>query len=407
MVMMDLLADLRVVAVEQYGAGPWASLQLAELGADVIKIEDPATGGDVGRYVPPHQQGQDSLFFETFNRDKRSVALDLRSDAGREVFADLVRVSDAILANVRADVAEALGLAYEHLREVNETIVCCRLSAFGHDPDDAAKPGYDYVVQGMAGWMSLTGEPDGPPQRTGLSLVDWSTGLAAAMAILAGVHGARRDGRGGDVDVSLYDTALSLLTYQATWFLTRGDVPERLAHSAHPSLVPFQLFETQDGWIVVACAKERFWQRLTGVLGDDRLAADERFATFAARAAHRDELVDRLRHAFLGRSSAAWLAVLSDAGVPCGPVHDVPAALDPELLERRGMLVTTQHPRFGAVRELAGPVRTPSRRTEHRRGPKLGEHRDEILIADLGYGQDKIDRLARAGAFGVQAGGGG
>jgi crotonobetainyl-CoA:carnitine CoA-transferase CaiB-like acyl-CoA transferase len=238
---MRPLEDVRILAVEQYGAGPLGSLHLADLGAEVIKIEDPGSGGDVGRYVPPFQEGEDSLFFETFNRNKKSLSLDIRTPAGRGVFEDLVRKSDAVYSNLRGDVPAKLKLRYEDLKRLNPAVVCVSVSGFGMTGPRAGEPGYDYILQALTGWMLLTGEPDGPPTKSGLSLVDYFGGMAAATALLAGLHAARRDGVGTDCDLSLYDVAVSLLTYPATWHLTRQWEPVRRSRSAHPSLVPFQL----------------------------------------------------------------------------------------------------------------------------------------------------------------------
>src|SRR3954470_22368253 len=268
------LADVKVLAIEQFGAGPWATLQLADLGADVIKVEDPAAGGDVGRYVPPFQEGEDSLFFETFNRNKRSIALDLRHERGGEVLLDLAAAVDVVFSNLRGDQPRRLGLMYDQLAERNPQIVCCSLSGFGMTGPRAAEGGYDYMMQGLAGWQSLTGEPEGPPTKSGLSLVDLSGGYASAIAVLAGLWRARRDGVGCDCDVSLLDTALHELVYVGTWAASRGYVPPRRHNSAHPSVVPFQNFETADGWIVVAGPKQKFWERLCEVLGRPDLAED-------------------------------------------------------------------------------------------------------------------------------------
>ena len=253
------LSGVRVLAFEQFGAGPWGTLQLVDLGADVIKVEDPVVGGDVSRYVPPFQAGEDSLFFETFNRGKRSVSLDLRRPEGREVLHDLVAEVDAVFCNLRGELPARLGLTYDALREFNAAIVCCSLSGFGMSGPRASQPAYDHVIQGMAGWMTLTGEPSGPPTKTGLSLVDWSGGYVAALALIGGLWRARSEGVGCQCDISLFETALALLTYTATWTLSTDYRPERLPHSAHPSIVPFQVFATRDGWITVACAKEKFW----------------------------------------------------------------------------------------------------------------------------------------------------
>ena len=224
---MRPLEDVRIIALEQYGAGPFGTVHLADLGADVIKIEEPRGGGDIGRYVPPFQKGEDSLFFEAFNRNKTSIDLDLTADAGRQVFEDLVRVSDVVYSNLRGDVPEKIGITYDDLKHLNRAIVCCSLSGFGMTGPRRSEPAYDYVLQGMAGWMEITGEPDGPPTKSGLSLVDYSGGLVAAIAVLAGVHAARRDGVGCDCDVSLFDTALAMLTYPAIWALNGNFTPSR------------------------------------------------------------------------------------------------------------------------------------------------------------------------------------
>ena len=295
---MKPLEDLRIIALEQYGAGPFGTLHLADLGADVIKIEDPRSGGDVGRYVPPFQMGEDSLFFETFNRNKRSISLDLENPAGREVFEDLTRRSDAVYSNFRGDVPKKLKIQYADLSHLNPAIVCVSLSGFGNSGPLSDKPGYDYMLQALAGWMSLTGEPEGPPTKSGLSLVDFTGGYVAAIALLSAVHAARRDGKGMDCDLSLYDVALTLLNYPATWYMTGGWEPRRTERSAHPSLVPFQLFKGSDTWFVVGCAKEKFWNRLIKVIGQPELAEDLRFIDFAARSEHASEVVSILDEVF-------------------------------------------------------------------------------------------------------------
>jgi crotonobetainyl-CoA:carnitine CoA-transferase CaiB-like acyl-CoA transferase len=395
------LADVRVVAVEQYGAGPFGTVHLAELGADVIKIEDVRTGGDVARAVPPFQQGDDSLFFETFNHDKRSVALDLANDAGRAVFHDLVRASDAVYSNLRGDVPEKLGLRYADLAHVNLRIVCVSLSGFGMTGPRRAEPAYDYILQGMAGWQALTGDPDAPPAKSGLSLVDYSGGLVAALALLAGVHAARRDGVGCDCDTSLFDTAMNMLTYVAAWTMAPGSTyePERLAYSAHPSIVPFQNFRTADGWIVIVCAKEKFWQRLVDVLGIAHVRDDPRFAGFAARRANRAHVVATLQNALATRATADWIAALTAAGVPCGPINDVRAALADPQTAARSLVTEIEHPAYGTASWIASPVRVGEPPSEHRRAPHLGEHTHAVL-RELGYDDARIARLRSQGAFG-------
>lgn len=399
---MKPLEDVRIIAIEQYGAGPWGSVHLADLGADVIKIENPETGGDVSRHVPPYQEDGESLFFETFNRNKRSIDLDITTPAGRTVLEDLVRVSDAVFSNLRGDVPAKLRIRYEDLSAINPRIVCCSLSAYGMTGPRSAEPGYDYIIQGLAGWMDLTGEPDGPPTKSGLSLIDYSGGFVAALATMVGIHAARRDGVGMDCDVSLFDTALSLLSYPATWHLTRGFTPVRTSRSAHPSLVPFQNFPTSDGWIVVACAKEKFWRKLTEVIGRPELAFDRRFEDFASRYEHGDELLAILEEVFLTRDTAHWLEALAAADVPSGPVNSVAAALAGPQVTARGMIVETDHPRFGTVRQVASPVRTGPPRSMHRRGPRRHEDAGYVLHELLGYPPGGITELRRAGAFGAE-----
>jgi crotonobetainyl-CoA:carnitine CoA-transferase CaiB-like acyl-CoA transferase len=390
---MKPLADLRIIAIEQYGAGPFGSVHLADLGAEVIKIEEPASGGDVGRYVPPHQHGEDSLFFEVFNRNKRSVSLDLSTPAGREVFEDLVRVSDVVYSNLRGDVPAKIGITYDNLKDINPQIVCCALTGFGMTGPRSNEPGYDYILQGIAGWMDITGEPSGPPTKSGLSLVDYSGGLVAAISILAGVHAARRDGVGMDCDVSLFDTAISMLTYPAIWNLNGDFEPSRTHHSAHPSLVPFQAFQAGDGWIVVACPKEKFWQRLAAAVGRPELATDESFATFTRRRQNAGELLPILDEIFASESVEHWLELLRAAGVPCGPVNSVSQALADDHTVARGMVVETEHPHFGTVRQVRSPVRVGPEVTDYRRAPQRNEDEGYVFSELLGYDAERIERL--------------
>jgi crotonobetainyl-CoA:carnitine CoA-transferase CaiB-like acyl-CoA transferase len=394
------LANLRVLSLEQFGAGPFATMQLADLGADVIKIEDPAVGGDVGRAVPPYQENGSSLFFESFNRNKRSIALDLRHQAGRAVFEDLARESDAVFSNLRGDGPAKLGLRYEDLKHVNERIVCVSLSGFGTTGPRAAEGAYDATVQGLAGWMAVTGGPTEPPTKSGLSLVDFSAGYLATVAILGGVWQARRDGVGCDADLSLFETALGLLTYMATWSASRGWESRRMQNSSHQTLVPFQAFEAADGWLVVACPKETLWRALCDVLEETALADDERFAGLAARNANRDVLLPRLEAAFARRPVAEWIEQLTARGVPCAPVNGVAEALaDPQTLAREAV-VAYDHPVLGDVRTVASPLRLSTSESPLERGPFLGEHTTPILVDVCGYSEQQIEELAKLGVFG-------
>jgi crotonobetainyl-CoA:carnitine CoA-transferase CaiB-like acyl-CoA transferase len=398
---MKPLEDVRIIAVEQYGAGPFGSVHLADLGAEVIKIEDPRMGGDVGRYVPPYGSGEDSLFFETFNRNKRSLSLDLSTPGGREVFEELVKVSDVVYSNLRGDVPAKIGITYDDLKHLNPAIVCCSLTGFGMTGPRRKEPGYDYVLQGLAGWMDLTGEPDGPPTKSGLSLVDYSGGFVAAISLLAGLHAARRDGVGMDCDVSLYDTAVTMLTYPATWHLNAGFTPVRTRHSAHPSLVPFQAFQAKDGWLVVGCAKEKFWARLAEVVGHPEWAApDSPYATFAGRREHGEELLAQLEAIFAVRTVDEWLSVLYPAAIPCGPINDVAGALREEHTIARNLVVTTEHPTFGTVEQLASPVRVGSEPPTYRRAPLRNEDFDLVVREIAGLDDARVTELSAQGAFG-------
>lgn len=394
------LGDVRVLAVEQYGAGPFGSMLLADLGATVIKIEDPRSGGDVGRYVPPFQTGEDSLFFEALNRNKRSVSLDLRAASGREAFRRLAANVDAVYCNLRGDVPDRLGLTYEYLGAVNPSIVCCSLSAFGTVGQRRSEPGYDYLLQGLAGWMSITGEPEGPPTKSGLSLVDFSASYVAALALLAGVHAARRDGIGLDCDLALFDVAIGMLNYLGTWHLTGGHEPRRMANSAHPSLTPFQSFEAADGWVVIACAKEKFWNRLPEALGVPDLASDPRFASFADRSEHAEALTQILSDKIRAEPVATLLERLQGAGVPCAPILTVPEALAQEEVVEREMMVSYPHVVHGEVRAIGSPVKVGTDRVRPRPAPQRGEG-TAALLRSLGSLSDaEIADLAGRGAFG-------
>jgi crotonobetainyl-CoA:carnitine CoA-transferase CaiB-like acyl-CoA transferase len=396
------LVGLRIVAVEQYGAAPFGSLYLADLGAEVIKVEDPGTGGDVSRYIPPGQSGEESLFFEAFNRGKRSIALDLKSPAGRAVFERLVASADAVFSNLRGDQPARLRITFEHLCDVNPRIVCVALTGYGQSGPTATLPGYDALIQAEAGWAALTGDPDGPPTKSGLSLADYIAGLTAAVGMLAGVLESRATGRGRDLDTNLYDSALAMLSYPATWYLSSGFRTTRLPLSAHPSVIPFQFFRTSDGHVALACPKEKFFVALVAAMGIPDVAEDPRYSTFDARRGHRTELLDILESRFVQRTTAEWLALLRGV-VPIAPVRSLEEALDVDELEGRGMLASFDHPEFGTVRSVGLPISVGGYRPEYRRGPRLGEDTRDIL-ADLGYTDDEVARLARDGAFGAPGG---
>ncbi|KXU96173.1 CoA-transferase [Caballeronia megalochromosomata] len=390
------LSGVRIVAIEQYGAGPFATQHLADLGAEVIKIENFREGGDVGRNVGPYFFGEgDSHFFEAFNRNKCSLTLDLKKPEGREVLLDLVKTSDAVFNNLRGDLPVKLGLTYDQLKDANPAIVCAHLSAYGRTGSRASWPGYDYLMQAEAGYLSVTGEPDAPPARFGLSIIDLMTGTTAAMALLAGLVQARTTGIGRDMDTSLFDVALHNLAYVGTWYLNGGTVTGRDRRSAHPSLTPSQLYKTKDGWIFLMCNKEKFWGVLAEILDKPSWITDERFCNFKARLANRDLVEQELDTALSRATTAEWLERLGGR-VPAAPVYDVKQALDnPFVAERQGV-TEAEHPRFGKVRNVAAPVRV-NETLSARAAPELGQD-NARLFAELGYDAGRIAHLRESGA---------
>jgi crotonobetainyl-CoA:carnitine CoA-transferase CaiB-like acyl-CoA transferase len=371
------LAGTRILAVEQYGAGPFGSLHLADLGAEVIKIEAPG-GGDVSRTTGPHLLGEhDSLFFQTFNRNKSSVVLDLKSEAGRADFHRLAAGADAVLNNLRGDQPAKLGLTHAALAPVNPRIVCAHLSAYGRDNERASWPGYDYLMQAETGFMHLTGEPDGPPTRMGLSIVDYMSGVTLMVGLLAALIGALKTGRGRDVDVSLFDVALFQLTYPATWWLNGGHETTRQPRSAHPSTVPCQLFATADAHLFVMCMTPKFWSLLVGEIGNPALR-DTRFADAAGRRTHKAELIALLDAEFARRSTTGWMSALAGK-IPVAPVLGLPEALRNPYVERVGMLQALPHPLDPAMRMLANPIKLDGQRLPGRGCSALGADNERLL----------------------------
>lgn len=391
------LRGIRILSIEQYGAGPFATLVLADLGADVIKIELPGQG-DVGRTIPPWTDGADSLFFQSLNRGKRSLAVDLRRPQGRALFERLVARSDAVFANMRGSSPAKLAITYADLARFNPAIVCAFLTGFGREGPRADEPGYDYIIQALSGIASLGGEPGGPPTRAGVSVVDFAAGLAAAVALLAGVHRARATGVGGNLDTSLLATALNLTNYVSSWVLTRGYEPERLAHGAHPSVVPSQMFEASDGWLMVMCQTDAFFRALSSAMNRPELAADPRFETMTARLENREALLHQLEVAFRSQTIAHWLEVLQGV-VPIAPVNDLQAALrEPHVLET-SMLTSYEHRTFGTVHQVAGPVRPSAPAPAPQQAPALGADTWTVLRDLAGVDERTFRELETAGVI--------
>ena len=392
------LADVRILAFTQLGAGPWGLTLLSDLGAEVIKVEDPATRGDEARRVPPFHDpaADDGLYYQALNRGARSITLNLRVPAARAVLEKLAARVDVVYNNLRGDLPGKLGLDYAALGAANPRLVCCSLSGFGRTGPRHADPGYDYLLQAYAGFMSVSGEPDAPPTKCGVSVVDFAGGVMSALAVMIGLHRARATGVGCDADVSLLDTAVAMLNYLAVWTLNRDWRPERHPEGAHQSLVPSQTFRTRDGWLVVMCMKEKFWERLVERLGRTDLARDPRFRTFADRLAHRDALVPVLRAEFARRTTAEWIARLR-GHVPVAPVHGVAEALDDAHVRARGMIVDVEHPRFGRLRETGNPIKLAGVTARYRAAAPLGADTAAVL-REVGIGPAELARLRAAGA---------
>ncbi|MEC9431644.1 MAG: CoA transferase [Pseudomonadota bacterium] len=390
------LEGVRILSVEQYGAGPFGSLYLADMGAEVVKIETPGSG-DSSRASGPHFLGEgDSHFFQTFNRNKRSLTLDLKSPEGRAVLHRLLPGFDAVMNNLRGDIPEKLGLTYDALGSVKPEIVCAHLSAYGRTGPRASWPGYDYLMQAEAGWFHLTGDPDGPPARMGLSIVDYMSGVVAALGLVSALLGAARTGRGRDMDVSLYDVAMHQLSYPATWYLNEGDVTGRRPRSGHPSVVPCETLPTKDGWIFVMCVLPKFWEALAAALGAPELPADPRFAKPRARFENRDALMEILDPLARKKTTAEWMAEFGGR-VPAAPVLTLDQALENPFFRDRGGVRTVDHPLRQGFGMVASPIRVGESESPSRPAPGLGADTDAVLT-EAGFDAAEIAVLRAAGA---------
>jgi crotonobetainyl-CoA:carnitine CoA-transferase CaiB-like acyl-CoA transferase len=394
------LAGVRILAVEQYGAGPFGTMYLANQGAEVIKIENPRDGGDMARAVGPHFFGpEDSQFFHSFNLNKKSLTLDLRSPEGQAIFHDLVRGADAVANNLRGDVPEKLGLDYAALKAVNPAIVCAHLSAYGRTGSRRDWPGYDYLMQAEAGWFSVTGEPDTPPTRFGLSVVDMMAGLSMAYALTTALVAARSDGQGRDVDTSLFDLAMHTTTYLSTWCLNADVVQDRLPRSAHPVLTPCQLYKTADGWIYIMCNKEKFWPILAEFLGHPEWGSDPRFASFADRHGNRALIQDLLDEALSTATTDTWLKRFAGQ-VPAAPINDIGQAMANPFVAERDGIHDFPHPTNPgeSFQMVAHPIRDGNSPAPKVAAPALGQDSDAVL-SQLGLDETAISALRKKGVI--------
>lgn len=379
--MSGLLSGVRILAVEQYGAGPYGTMLLAEMGAEIIKIEAPSMGGDVSRSVGPYMLGEgDSQFYQTFSRSKKSVTLEIKTPEGRADFDRLVKSADAVVNNLRGDQPAKLKITFDDLKSIKPSIVCAHLSAYGRDNDRAAWPGYDYLMQAEAGFMSMTGEPDAPPTRFGLSMVDFMTGSQMALACVSAILSARENGTGCDVDVSLFDVALHQLSYPGIWAMNGGHLAGRLPRGAHPSIAPSQTVKTKDGWGLLMCQTPKFWETFCSLAGCEVLNEDARFSSNTARRENLDQLTIEIDRVCETKTTQEWLTLLGGK-VPFAPVNDLREALENPYVRDIAMRDQVAHPDVagGALNMLASPIKVDGKRASATRAPKLGEHNGEIL----------------------------
>jgi crotonobetainyl-CoA:carnitine CoA-transferase CaiB-like acyl-CoA transferase len=386
------LAGTTILALTEYGAGPFAGLLLAGLGARIVKLEAPGRGGDSGRAIPPLARDGDSLFFQQANLGSQSICLDLAAPAARPIFERLVARADGLLTNLRPKAIGKLGLTYRALAPLNPRLVVCTLTGFGLDGPLANVPGYDYLFQARYAHMALTGGPSQPPTRSGASLIDMLGSILAALSLVSGLHSAQRTGRGGEIDTSLLEAAGYGLMYFPAWLTGAGFRPERLDWGAHQTVVPCRVFETADGHVIVMCQTEAFWQKLCALLDRPDLLARPEFATIPDRWRHRAALERELEVIFRAQPTAHWLELIGDQ-VPIGPVNSLEAALaDPQFVHQR-LLQPVEHPVFQHLQAIMPPFKLDGERPRLGRAPRLGEHTRPLLRDLAGLSEAEIDGL--------------
>ncbi|MBI3965661.1 MAG: CoA transferase [Chloroflexi bacterium] len=392
------LAGIRVADLTHILSGPYCTMLLADLGADVIKVEEP-TRGDHHRTTPP-KKGGESAYFLPINRNKRSLALDLKSLEGHALFLDLIRISDVVVENFRPGALDRLGLGYEALAAVNPRIILCSISGFGQTGPLRDKTSYDLVAQAMSGSMSITGEPGRMPLRSAIPAGDISGGVFGALAVLAALQQRERAGRGQKLDVSMFDAMISFMTQLISPYVATGVEPPPVG-SGHHDLAPYGTFHTADGYIVITAAQGQLWPRLCAALGRPELAAEPRFVDLPSRRKNVAVLTEELERILAERTTAEWATILDEAGIPNGPVLTVSQLVQHPLTLAREMMIPVEHPRAGTFPITGYPVKFQERLPAPRPAPLLGQHSREVLAETLGYGADRIEELLSKGVVRV------
>lgn len=393
------LSGVRVLDLSRVLAGPFATMMLGDLGAEVIKVEMPGTGDDTRQWGPPFLEGE-SAYFLSINRNKKSIALNLKNARAREIALKLAQTSDIAIENFTPGTAKRLGLDYEALKRINPKIIYCSISGFGQDGPYRDWPSYDIAMQGMGGFMSITGEPDRPPIRIGVAVSDIISGMYATIAILAALRARDQIGKGQWIDISLLDSTVSVMTYMAGNYFATGRNP-RPAGSSHPTIVPYQAFKCMDGsYLIVAVGNDRHWELMCKAVQAENLLKDSKFTHNADRVRHRGELIPQLEKIYSSKPRQEWFKILTDAGVPCGPVYTMSEIFaDPQVLHR-GMLLEMSHPKAGKVRLIGNPIKFSETQVQIRTPPPLlGESTDEVLKKLLNYSDEDIKKLREEGAI--------